>query len=386
MILIAILLLIATVILTITVMIYRKFWETGLTASVKFSDEAIVEGQHVFIKVIAENRKILPLPTLMIKFEMNRNVQCLDSSNTSITDKQYRNEFMSIMPYERVTRLIEAIGKKRGFYAIEDIGFVTTDILFRSLFNKREENGATLYVYPACSKYIQNSEIFCHMTGEIVTNRALWEDSMEFRGIRDYTQTDPMQKINWKASAKSGGLKVNQYHDSMSQRLTIFLNVSQKEILKYYDLIEESIRIVRNFIEAFVGQGIPVRIISNGIDPRSGQALHIREGAGMAHIDACLKKLAVMDIYGEVRDMSEIIRERKELEKSAEWEKDVSILISAERTKELEQTYAEYVGTKGRANWLIPIHKSKYLQEEEKRHQKSSAVRTEYIVVEELEG
>lgn len=386
MVLIVILLLIATAILSTTVLIYRKFWETGLAAYVHFSETAIVEGQKVFVKVVAENRKILPLPTLMIKFEMNRNIQCVDSPITSLTDKQYRNEFMSIMPYERVTRTIEAVGKKRGFYCIEDVGFVTTDILFRSLFNKREENDAVLYVYPERSKYVQNSEIFCQMTGEIITNRALWEDSMEFKGIRDYVPTDPMQKINWKASARTAELKVNQYYDSMSERLTIFLNVSQNEILKYYDLIEESIRMVRNFIETFVSKGVPVRVISNGIDCRNGQELSIREGAGLMHIDTCLKKLATLDIYNESREMADIIQEQMRREKSTEWKKEISVLISAEQTEKLEQAYSEYVGGQGKGNWLVPIHKIKYVQEEEKRRTSTHRIQTEYVIIEELEG
>ena len=148
--------------------------------------------------------------------------------------------------------------------------------------------------------------------------------------------------------------------------------------------IEESIRICRNFIEAFVQQGIPVRIISNGVDKVTKQEIFIREGAGLSHIDACLKELAKMDIYASSRNMAEVIREQKEAEG------EVSLLISAEQNVELAQAYLDYVGEKGSANWLIPIHRAtkEYLTEhvstETLRGNNGNCIHAEYLVMEEL--
>lgn len=41
--------------------------------------------------------------------------------------------------------------------------------------------------------------------------------TMEFEQIRDYVQGDDVRSINWKATAKQGGLMVNQYQDERSQ-------------------------------------------------------------------------------------------------------------------------------------------------------------------------
>ena len=383
---------VALVFLSLTVRLYQKNWDKGLKAEVDFTEEAVEEGQQLAVKVKVENRKWLPLPTLMVKFEMDRNLLCKDGTQTSVTDKQYRNEFITIMPNERVTRMIPINATKRGFYSIDEWSFVTTDILFKSLFTRNEKNYTWLYVYPARSKYVADSEIFCQLSGECLANRMLWEDSMEFKGIRDYGQSDPMHKINWKATAKSGALKVNQYYDSTSERLTIFLNVTQSEILKYYDLVEESIRIVRNFIETFVTKGISVRVISNGVDKMTGKELYIREGAGLSHIDECLKQFSKMDIYSPRRNMESLMREEIEKGDSGANHSEISVLISAEQTPELAKTYQEYAGEKSNANWLIPIHRNTKLyydanvDEARKRGVGLHSIRTEYIVVEKLEG
>ena len=384
------LVIVALVCIYVTTSIYKRFWERGLTAEVLFSQHEVEEGGRLFLREKVENRKWLPLPTLMVKFEMNRNIRCLDGMNTSITDRQYRSDWVAMMPYKRVTRSIEVEGTKRGYYTIDELRLATTDVLFRSRLNKSIPNSTRLYVYPSRSKFFRLPEIFCRMYGECLLNRQMQEDSMEFMGIRDYVQTDSMRKINWKASARTGSLKVNQYHDSTSQRLTIFLNVSQTGILRYYDLIEESIRICRNFIEEFVQKGIPVRIISNGVDRVTGQEIFIREGAGLSHIDACLKELARMDIHKPSRNMAELIREQSSQTKNHPSHGEVSLLISAEQNAELGEAYLNFAGEEGSANWLIPIHESmkgyltEHVSDETLRGSSGNYIHTEYLVMEEL--
>lgn len=384
------LVIVAVLCIYVTTAFYRRFWDYGLTAAVSFSQNEVEEGGRLYLKEKVENRKWLPLPTLMVKFEMDRNIMCVERTYTSITDKQYRNDWVAVMPYKRVTRSIEIVGTQRGYYSIEEVRLVTTDILFQNRLNKCVWNRTWLYVYPSRSKFMRLPEIFCRMYGEYLMNRQIQEDSMEFMGIRDYVQTDSMRKINWKASARAGSLKVNQFHDSSNQRLTIFLNVSQSGILRYYDLIEESIRISRNFIEEFVQKGIPVRIISNGVDKLTGQEIFIREGAGLSHIDTCLKELAKMDIHAPSRNMAELIREQNAKRMNRSSDPEVSLLISAEQSAELAEAYLDFAGENGSANWLIPIHDSmkeylaEHVSDETLRGTSGNYIHTEYLVMEEL--
>lgn len=372
----------------ITTMIYRKFWGYGLSAEVRFAGEQIDEGQSVILQEKIENRKILPLPTLTVKFQLDRGLDYVNTENTSKTDKQYRNDCISVMPYQRVTRSLEMVGVKRGFYSVDEIDLVAMDLFYRQTLTAHCDNRTWLYVYPAHSGFPGFPQVFNRMYGECLTNRLLQEDPFEFKGIRDYTVTDPMRKVNWKASAKTGSLKVNQFYDTSSQQLTIFLNVEQTGVLKYEDLIEESIRVARNFIEEFIRKGIPVTLISNGVDKMSGQEIYLREGAGLSHIDSCLKQLAKMEIHGNVRSMERLIREQ--MERKRDSSEAVSLLISAEQSRELARAYLEYAGEKGSANWLIPIHAStekhllKNVGEESVRGAYGNRIHMEYLIMEQM--
>lgn len=376
----------ALVCMALTSAVYKKFWNRGLSAQVTFAREQIDEGQSVLLQEKIENRKILPLPTLTVKFQLDRSIHYRNTENTNRTDKQYRNDCISVMPYQRVTRSLEIIGTKRGFYSVDEIGLVAFDLLYRQNLMEHLPNRAWLYVYPARSKFRGFSELFERMYGEILTNRRLWEDPFEFKGIRDYTASDPMRKVNWKASARTGSLKVNQFYDTSSRQLTIFLNVEQTGVLKYEDLIEESIRVTRNFLEEFIRKGIPVTLFSNGVDKMTGEEIRLREGTGMEHIDSCLKQLARMEISGKIRSMTSLLEEQAN--RSASLTGNVSLLISAEQSAQLAEAYLKYAKDQGSANWLIPIHAateryiSENIGEETLRGEKGNRIHTEYMIME----
>ena len=122
---------VALLCMLLTTVIYRKFWNRGLSAEVRFTKEQIDEGQSVILQEKIENRKILPLPTLTVKFQMDRGISYVNTENTSRTDKQYRNDCISVMPYQRVIRSLEIVGTKRGFYSVDEINLVAMDILYR---------------------------------------------------------------------------------------------------------------------------------------------------------------------------------------------------------------------------------------------------------------
>ena len=62
----------AVLCIRITIAVYRRFWDYGLDAEVLFSQHEVEEGGRLYLREKVENRKWLPLPTLMVKFGMDR--------------------------------------------------------------------------------------------------------------------------------------------------------------------------------------------------------------------------------------------------------------------------------------------------------------------------
>ena len=86
--------------------IYSHYWEKGLSAELLFSRESAVEGEECLLLERVENRKLLPLPMLKVKFQVSRNLRFSDEGDGAVTDKYYRNDILSLGPRQRVTRKI----------------------------------------------------------------------------------------------------------------------------------------------------------------------------------------------------------------------------------------------------------------------------------------
>ena len=59
--------------------------------------------------------------------------------------------------------------------------------------------------------------------------RWIVDDPFMLAGVREYQYGDSMRDVNWKATAKTGNLQVNQRDFTADRRLMVYLNVEDHE-------------------------------------------------------------------------------------------------------------------------------------------------------------
>lgn len=364
---------------------YQIFWNRNLKAKVRFQDAAVREGEHTWIEEIIENKKILPLPTLTVKFQLERELQIKDRENTARTDMQYRNDCLVVMPYQKITRRLEIECQKRGYYGVTKLSLGMMDLLYRKLLGEELDNRTWLYVYPAKSRFLGLQEIFQKLYGIYMTRQTILEDPFAFRGIRNYTPQDPMHKVNWKATARTGELKVNQFFQTTDSDVMILLNVERTSMLLEEDLLEEAIRMAGDFAGYFIAKGVPVKLYTNGRDKITGKLVYISGGAGSGHLEQCLKKLARIDLTREPEAMTDFLGTQI----AAGNRSQVSVCISPNQGEEVLQAYEQYVGKEGSGTFLIPIHRAtkqyqkQYLGRQGADEKRKQNLRVQYLLMEE---
>ena len=110
---------------------------------------------------------------------------------------------------------------QRGEYHFGDIHlFVSSPLkLIRRRFTT--EAAETIPVYPAFLQ-LHNYEIFSGTTLQTETGNQRMRkigQSMEFEQIKEYVSGDDIRTLNWKASARKGGLMVNSFMEERSQQV-----------------------------------------------------------------------------------------------------------------------------------------------------------------------
>lgn len=290
--------------------LYEKLWDKNLNVSVSFGQTGISEGETGEVLEIVENRKHLPLNMLKVKFQTSRYLEFADDKSSKTTDQYYRNDIFQIGGGERITRKLTFVGKRRGYYHIKNIDMVGSDLFLTTEMVKSTGTTCYIYVYPKLFDSREFRMSLQKLNGEVLVKRHLLEDPFEYRGIREYQPFDDIRSVNWKATARTGALKVNQKNYTAMQTIRIFLNVEDNGILKKETEVEGSMQIVMGLAAFFLSQGIKVACYANGKDVVTGESVSIDGGAGAGQQDVIGKALARINTEVEPWSFNELFGER----------------------------------------------------------------------------
>lgn len=344
--------------------IYRKLWLKGLSAEIGFSNDYITPGETTYLYEIVTNRKWMPLHFINVKFQLDRSISFKDENeNSAISDKLYKNDLFSLMFYQKITRKIPVICKKRGYFTIDSIEIISSGLFMNDISSVTMPVETQLVVFPKESD-IRIDVPFRKIMGSVLTNKYTYEDPFEFKGIRDYQIYDTMDKINWKATAKTGDLKVNLHDFTSSQEVCILLNLEDETMIKYENLLEESISIAASLIRYLVEAGVSTCVFSNGKDVITDENMEFYSGCGLNHINAINMGLARINLKRPVEDFFDLINcNSAKMPGNA-----IYVLISSCRNKKIRAMYNQIREKNSGSIWIVPHHAGMDLNSEESSH------------------
>ena len=333
--------------------LYARYWHRGLSVDIYFQDQFIYEGEASTMKEVVINDKLLPLPALEIRFSSNRSLEFLNdaSANTSSTDRSYKRDVFSFLFHQRIERTLPFTAHKRGFYQIYDVSLTGYDFFFHSGYYADLHPDTVLYVYPRQVDTHRIAMLCQAISGALLSRSRLYPDPFEFSGIREYRKEDPMNHINWKASARTGSLMVNQFDSTTSISLSILFDVEDRLILKYEDLVEETIRIVSSLAGRLVKDRMSFHVASNGFDAATGAPFSMYLKSGGGKIAELNQKLACMDSSRAACSAAELLQREAELKRADH----TYIFISKNREDDLTNAMQALIGTGGQILWVLPV-------------------------------
>lgn len=118
---------------------------------------------------------------------------------------------------------------KRGIFVFSPVRVLSGDILGLFHYKKESDSIFEIVVYPRYKRIIVESVGFLGATVHQKTHISLSTDPLNICGIRDYHRGDPINQIDWKATARTFTLKTrqNEYRNTLS--FVILLNGDLKD-------------------------------------------------------------------------------------------------------------------------------------------------------------
>lgn len=329
--------------------LYRGFWDRGIWAELSFREENVQAGGETVLLEVVENRKWLPAPSLKVKFQCSRKLVFSDTDNSAVTDQYYRNDLFSVMPFQRITRSHRVRCPHRGYFGISGIDLVATDLFFSEELHGHLPGNAGIYVLPGFYESPLLQEAVRRISGEIAVRRYELEDPFTHRGIREYEPYDEMKSINWKATAKTGELKVNIREHTAVKAVRIFLNLQDRNILRREELLEMSISIGARLARELLETGVQVSVYANAGDCITGEILSLEGVLGEAGLEHICKSLARLDLNRQTPDFAECFAEKLFRQEAL-----YTVFVSPDRHEDFQELLLQY-GEKEEFSWLCPV-------------------------------
>ena len=333
-----------------------------MQVKINFQDNYIEEGSTSSLKEVIENRKLLPLPVVHVSFQTGNGLRFQCEENINITDNTSKREVFSILWNQRITRKLSFTGVKRGCYKVKTADVNIYNFLMTDQYYIEIPQDTRLYVYPKHIPAECLNILMQRIYGLLPARERLYEDPLQFAGIREYAPGDDKKRINWKASAKGQKLMVNMYDSSVAGNVTIVLDVSDEHIWKQEKLVEEGIRLAAAISERILKMGGQAAVYTNAYG-EAGKTICVPVGKNPDKVHEIKRNLAEINLSKGYEELAQTLqRAAKDISKSD----GVFLLISKNRKEkygELLKTYAAKCSKKGLAPQIscmhiIPYHRS----------------------------
>ena len=197
-------------------------WTSQITGHRKWSHETAEVGQLVTATVEVRNAGTLPIAWMLVEDLVPADQP--KSVRQRIVLHGSRLKVARLRPGQTTQLIYQIECLYRGFYQLGPIVVETGDYygLQRSYRVLGQPN--YLLVHPKVIR-IENYDIQSRRPiGEVVMTHRLFEDPTRISGVRQYQDGDPLTRIHWRATARTGQLQSKQFQPSSMSGATIVLD------------------------------------------------------------------------------------------------------------------------------------------------------------------
>ncbi|NLO40410.1 MAG: DUF58 domain-containing protein [Ruminiclostridium sp.] len=258
-------------------------------------------GQNIHMIEKISNRKLLPVPWLKVESRIDGGLQFGLQEDLNILQGEFHISVFSLLPYTRITRTHNVTCRKRGYFHLKSAALTARSITGGASAMHDQTTDARLYVFPQLLTLPEMNLPSHSWQGDRVVRRWILEDPFIRSGLREYTPSDPMKNINWKASARFGSLQVNQYDPTARHRLMILLNVDTKatqwSVTSEPERVEYGISLIATVLEYAFKNMIEAGFGTNGfLKDMQKEPVRIEPTTGKQHQITILENLARLTI------------------------------------------------------------------------------------------
>ncbi|MCC6793932.1 MAG: DUF58 domain-containing protein [Candidatus Hydrogenedentes bacterium] len=190
-------------------------WLSGLDCTRAISQTVMAQGEETNVEVTLTNRRGWPIPWIFVE----------DLAPGGFPRDGDNSRLAILMPGRSITLNYTLTCPRRGYHRIGPLLMESGDLFGLQKRFKTGQQQDYISVLPTVA-YIDTFNIAARRPqGPVRISNRVYEDPTRIASLREYVPGDPMNRIHWKASARTGELFVKQSEPANVLGATLILDL-----------------------------------------------------------------------------------------------------------------------------------------------------------------
>lgn len=223
-------------------------------------------GDTLSVAIVLENRGVWPVPWVLLEDVLPR--KALLSRPPRLEVKGPRIMAAMLWPQSRRHAAYRVTCRMRGYYQIGPSVLETGDLFGLHRRWRIAAEPHFVLVYPRLIRIAGYNLASRRPIGEVRLTHRLYEDPTRIVGCRLYEPGDPLRRVHWRATARTGLLHSKVYEPSCVAGTTLLLDFHAASYPSRHEPLRSELAVTAaaSLANAVYLQGQQVGLISNGRD------------------------------------------------------------------------------------------------------------------------
>ncbi len=243
-----------------------RTWAESLSAERKCNKYTASIGDSVAVVLTVANRGNLPVVWVLLEDLLPTGAVAGPAPRLEIAGS--RLQLAMLAPRGRRTLYYQLRCRGRGYFQIGPLVLETGDLFGLHRRFRAVTEPHFLLVYPKVIPLEGYDVASRRPIGEVRLSLRLYEDPTRIAGVREYQMGDPLNRVHWRATARTGHLHSKVYEPSTIAGATLVLDFHQSAFDPRHEPVRSEVAITAaaSVANALYQLGQQVGLITNGRD------------------------------------------------------------------------------------------------------------------------
>lgn len=243
-----------------------RHWASHVTATRECNRLTAEVGDRVAIVIELANTSSLPIPWMLVEDLLPRAALIHDPPALQVQGR--RVMLTGLFGRARKQLLYQVVPNRRGYYQIGPLVFETGDLFGLHRRYRVLTKPHFLMVYPRVIPLPGYDIASRRPIGEVRMAHRLYEDPTRIAGVRQFEVGDSLNRVHWRATARTGVLHSKVYEPSSVAGATLLLDFHVDDYESRFEPFRSELAITAaaSLANALYEMGQQVGLITNGRD------------------------------------------------------------------------------------------------------------------------